>query len=71
MTSIKSLALRTIQTVFLLLFSQSVFAHTGHDHSHWSSDLLHILFYVAIAVAAVGITYATFKRSSKTDNPTV
>ena len=71
MTSIKSFALSTVQIVFLLFFSQSLYAHTGHDHSHWSSDLLHILFYAAIAVAAVGIVYATVKRSSKTDNPTV
>ena len=71
MTPVKSFSLGTIHTLFLFFFSQPVFGHDGHDHHHWSSDVLHLLFYTAIAVAAVGIAYATFKRAAKTENPTI
>ncbi|MEP1449286.1 MAG: hypothetical protein ABJK37_24495 [Paraglaciecola sp.] len=30
-----------------MLISGSVFAHEGHDHNHWSSDSLHLLFYTS------------------------
>jgi len=71
MTSIKRLSLASTQMLFMFVLSQPALAHAGHDHSHWSSNFLHILFYASIAAVIAGIGYALFKRSSKTDNPTV
>ena len=44
--------------VFTLLLSPSFysFAHPGHEHSHWTSDLLHTVFYVSLfALLSIGV----------------
>lgn len=55
-----------VQTLCLLLFTTHALAHSGHDHSHWTSDLLHILFYASIAGVIAAISYMLIKRKSKT-----
>lgn len=47
-----------------LLFSQTVFAHPGHDHSHWLSDPIHAL--TAAAIGAVIVTAVVLRKRSKT-----
>ncbi|MBJ7539699.1 hypothetical protein [Marinomonas transparens] len=37
-----------------LAFSQVAQAHPGHDHSHWTSEPIHILTMVAIGTVIVG-----------------
>lgn len=48
-----------------MLTSMSVSAHSGHDHSHWSSDLLHAMFYLSLAAAAGALAFATKKYANK------
>ncbi|QUX98090.1 hypothetical protein C0J08_05935 [Marinomonas sp. CT5] len=38
----------------LLLISQVLQAHPGHDHSHWSSDLIHLLTILSVGGIIVG-----------------
>lgn len=38
----------------LLVMSQVVQAHPGHDESHWVSDLIHILTVFSVASMIVG-----------------
>lgn len=58
-----------ICTIFMLLLSSLAVAHPGHDHSHWSSDALHILFYgvtaLTIALGGLWIVKAKNKNSQK------
>jgi|OM-RGC.v1.035474478 hypothetical protein len=52
--------------VFTWLLSSSVFAHPGHDHQHWSSGIIHGIFYLSILivmfVAGVFVTNLMNKR---------
>ena len=34
-----------------------VFAHTGHNNSHWSADLLHYGFYISLATMIAIVMY--------------
>jgi hypothetical protein len=36
--------------IFILLLSPSFysFSHPGHEHSHWTSELLHSAYYVSL-----------------------
>ncbi|WP_044556044.1 hypothetical protein [Shewanella piezotolerans] len=57
-----------IMTSLLVIFSTSVLAHPGHDHSAESSNLIHLLWAAPVAVAAI-LAYkilrtALVKRSS-------
>lgn len=38
----------------LLFISQIVRAHPGHDHTHWSSELIHTLTIFAVGGIIVG-----------------
>ncbi|MEP0357673.1 hypothetical protein [Paraglaciecola sp.] len=56
----------------LSLLSSAAFAHEGHDHNHWSSDALHILFYGSLVtllavVSFLGIKQLRKKESSKSE----
>jgi hypothetical protein len=31
-----------------MVFTGTALAHDGHDHNHWSSDSLHMLFYASL-----------------------
>ncbi|MCV6590179.1 MAG: hypothetical protein OIF57_14320 [Marinobacterium sp.] len=37
----------------LMLFSNLVLAHPGHDHASWESPLIHALFYVSVVTIGV------------------
>lgn len=51
-----------------LLISGSAFAHEGHDHGHWSSDALHILFYASLfSVVALGSVLLVKSITNKTN----
>ena len=49
-----------------ILVSSSVFAHPGHDHSHWSSSLVHtaILLTAAVAISLVARYVSQNKTSA-------
>lgn len=56
--------LKHFMLVFLAVFSSASFAHTGHDHDHWSSNLTHLILALAVVgVIAVGVQF--FRRKSK------
>ena len=61
-----------IKKVFLtLLMSISAFmspivaAHEGHDHSHWTSPILHALFLLSLAAVGLACVYALYKVVSR------
>ncbi|MFT2090357.1 hypothetical protein [Paraglaciecola sp. 2405UD69-4] len=62
MRTIKSI----ITAVALSSISATVLAHEGHDHSHWSSDALHILFYSSLAAVAAAISFLVVKQLKST-----
>ena len=50
----------------LLVISQLVQAHPGHDHSHWSNEPIHLLTMFAIAsLIASGMIYKQCIRRRK------
>lgn len=59
---------KTFMKVLIAFFvpSLSVIAHEGHDHSHWSSDFIHMaLFLSIIAVVAVAIHFFKKHKAKK------
>ena len=56
-----------ITLLFLAPFSISAFAHPGHDHSHWTSELAHSILFVAIA-CVVAMSVKFMKRKSTKSN---
>lgn len=53
-------------TIIGLLLSSSVLAHTGHDHSHWTSGIFHALWVIPlIAVLAFAATRLSEKVRQK------
>ncbi len=59
---------RPVYQVFLPVLLMAVAAvaeaHPGHEHSHWSSPLVHALFYLAIVAAAGAGVYLLRRRAS-------
>lgn len=53
--------MNNLQQMFLfvvsLVFIHPVFAHPGHDHSHWSAELLHYGFYISTAIMIAVVMY--------------
>ncbi|MBT3135572.1 hypothetical protein KL866_10720 [Alteromonas sp. ALT199] len=43
------------------IFSSGVLAHTGHDHEHWTSGVVHALFYASIVGCAAACGFAAYK----------
>lgn len=43
--------------LWALLLSNPLFAHPGHDHSALGSGLVHLLWLVAIIVAAIVVVF--------------
>lgn len=41
--------------LLLLFLGAPLWAHTGHDHGHWSADLLHYSFYFSILLCCIGM----------------
>ena len=54
--------------VALLTSTFQVAAHSGHDHNHWSSGILHFLMYMSLVAVAAGLTIAVAKTAIKTSN---
>jgi len=48
----------------LLVLPTEILAHPGHDHSHWSSPLLHSIFAITL-LAAAGLGAWTYYRYSQ------
>ncbi|MEI6859625.1 MAG: hypothetical protein V5788_07590 [Shewanella sp.] len=48
-----------------LLITPTALAHPGHDHLHWSSLLVHLLW-VLPAVAALGLTIIMYRQKQAT-----
>ncbi|MCJ8303742.1 hypothetical protein [Shewanella sp.] len=53
-----SAALTFIST---LLIAPMALAHPGHDHAHWSSSMVHLLW-ILPAVAALGLAITIYRR---------
>ncbi|GAB3485035.1 hypothetical protein [Marinomonas epiphytica] len=50
----------------LAVCSSLVSAHPGHDHSHWTSEPIHILTMVAIGTVMVGgVVYKQMSRRNQ------
>lgn len=46
-----------------LVISQMVFAHPGHDHTHWLSSFIHLVTVLAIGSLIVGgVVYKQYFR---------
>ncbi len=57
----KSMQGAVILALINALTIPSALAHAGHDHSHWSSSLLHAFFYISMFSAAGICAYAGYK----------
>ncbi|MPY21693.1 hypothetical protein FM037_17725 [Shewanella psychropiezotolerans] len=44
-----------------LLIAPTALAHPGHDHAHWSSSMVHLLW-ILPAVAALGLAITMYRR---------
>ena len=58
---LRHLSLKLQLALSLILFSPFLWAHPGHDHAHWTSTVLHVLFYASIAAAAAACAFAIYK----------
>ncbi|CAD5292204.1 conserved exported hypothetical protein [Alteromonas sp. 38] len=47
------------------LSSSPAFAHAGHDHGHWSSQILHGLFFLSLAAVGAACVFAGYKAFSR------
>ncbi len=54
--------LKKLAIILVLLLSMPALAHPGHDHSHWMSEFLHVMFYLSSAGTAGVIAYTVLKR---------
>ncbi|TVU70025.1 hypothetical protein [Cobetia crustatorum] len=52
----------SISSLLILTAANTALAHPGHDHSDWSSPLVHTLFYGAIA-AVIGTAFFVIRQS--------
>lgn len=59
-------SLRIILSLAALAAAQTSFAHPGHDHSHWSSGLMHLLW-IAPVLFAAGYAGKRFLTARKED----
>lgn len=50
----KSVVSTFLASVCVALISSTALAHPGHDHTHWSSELIHMLTWLAIGSVIVG-----------------
>jgi hypothetical protein len=48
-------------------YSPIALSHPGHDHSHWASDSLHIIFAASIAGVITVAAFALKKAYKKSD----
>ncbi|MBU2979913.1 hypothetical protein [Alteromonas sp. C1M14] len=57
----KRFLLRLQLVIVTAMFSSVLYAHPGHDHHHWTSVILHVLFYASLTAAAAACGYAGYK----------
>lgn len=55
---------RYLVSLLALTAVGSVFAHPGHDHSHWSSPAVHAALFIAVAMV-VGAGIWKLRKSLK------
>ncbi|SKA53404.1 hypothetical protein SAMN02745132_01961 [Enterovibrio nigricans DSM 22720] len=52
----------------LFVYSSTAFSHEGHDHSHWLSGFIHLLWIAPFAIGAIIIVliinYMDIKNTS-------
>lgn len=49
-----------VASLFLSLMTPA-HGHAGHDHNHWSADLLHYAFYISMAAMIIVVMYCMVK----------
>ncbi len=59
-----------IYTFLLLAFSTSVFAHPGHDHSHWMSGSIHFLL-AGACLSVAALAFYSLKAKVRTSRATI
>lgn len=57
----KKFFLRLQLVIVTAMFSSVLYAHPGHDHHHWTSFFLHVLFYASLAAAVAACGFAFYK----------
>ena len=58
--------MKSLIIVCLTLFASGALAHAGHDHQHWTSDIIHLVAIGAgLSVAALGGYLLLRKRANK------
>lgn len=55
-------------TLAVSVTSSSVFAHAGHDHSHWASDAVHAIAAFAVVSVVAAVAFAIKKGKSAQKN---
>lgn len=50
------------------LVSPLALAHEGHDHSHWTSPILHALFLLSLAAVGLACIFALYKAISRSSS---
>ncbi len=48
-----------------VVFSQSVFAHPGHDHSFWASNAVHSLTFLSLIMLGAASAYTLRKHLAR------
>lgn len=62
----KKMILRSV-SLTLLLVAPIAFAHGGHDHSHWSSGIIHAVW-ISATIAVFAISALVLKNRAKLKN---
>lgn len=52
-------------TMLVATSTSTALAHTGHDHGHWSSSLVHTLFYLSLAAVSAACVFAGYKTYTR------
>ncbi|MED5235119.1 hypothetical protein WE348_02615 [Alteromonas macleodii] len=52
---------RSALMLYAAVFSSGAFAHAGHDHEHWTSGVMHALFYASLVGCAAACGFAAYK----------
>lgn len=55
---------KTLIAATLLAASPAIMAHSGHDHSHWTANLIHIVAGLSVLGAGV-VAYVMVKANKK------
>ena len=53
-----NLIVKLIFSIALVIFSGVAAAHPGHDHGHWSSGLIHLLWILPLVFGLAAVIYS-------------